>query len=82
MNMVMHTKQGRLPGQDAALKHLALDSPVPIDVLEEIYEIERTKLEDGARILIFIRVCALRHVREVLRQSRVKNHLPRGPSRK
>ena len=79
MNMVMHTKQGRLPGQDAALKKLARDSPLPFDALEEIYETELTRLGDGASILIFIRVCALRHVREIVRQRRGRSHLSRMP---
>jgi hypothetical protein len=66
--MVVQAERGRHPGQDAALKHLARDTRVPVDLLEQIYSVELSRLEAGARISTFIHVCALRNVREVLRQ--------------
>jgi hypothetical protein len=77
----MHTGGVKHPSHDRALKQLALDSLVAIDDLEKIYEIELTKLGVGARISVFIHVCALRHVREIVRQRGHGPQLGRAPSK-
>jgi hypothetical protein len=76
MDIALRPERGRHSRQNAALKYLAQDFRAPIDLLEQIYDIELSKLEAGARISTFIHVCALRNVREVLQQRDRKNPPP------
>ena len=68
MNMEMQAMGAGRSGRESALKILARESPIPIEILEQIYECELTKLQADARISIFIHVCAIRRVRDILRQ--------------
>lgn len=67
-NIDAQAKRASQSGRESALKLLAEESPLPIDVLERIFQSELSKLEADARISIFIHVCAIRRVRDILRE--------------
>jgi hypothetical protein len=66
--MMVHKERAGHSSHAAALRHLAREWPVPLEDLQQIYDIELIKLETGAHISTYIHVCALRHVREIVRQ--------------
>lgn len=51
-----------------AIECLAQESRVSIDEVTRLYERERVRLEEGARITSFLAIIAARNVREILRQ--------------
>ena len=68
--------ESREPGHpDQAVEFLAEDSQVPIEDVARLYEGEMTKLESGAHIRHFLPIFAIRKVRELLRQQRMRARL-------
>ncbi len=53
---------------------LARDTDTPVDVVQEIYRIERDKLERTARIKTFVSVLAHRRVKALLQVERGNRH--------
>jgi hypothetical protein len=54
--------------QDPAIEFLAKESKVSVDDVARLYENELTELKLGAHVTGFIRIFAIRKVRETLRQ--------------
>ena len=54
---------------DRAIDFLADESKVPVDIVAQLYNAERVRLEAGARITGFISILAIRNVRKLLRRS-------------
>jgi hypothetical protein len=53
---------------------LARETNTPLDMVREIYRVERDKLERSARIKTYIPVLAHRRVKALLRVERGKRH--------
>jgi Protein of unknown function (DUF3562) len=52
----------------AEIESLAREADLPVALVQQIYVHERTKLEQTARIKIYLPVLIHRHVKELLRQ--------------
>jgi len=59
---------------DAEIELLARRTGTPVDAVQEIYRIERDKLERSARIKTFVSVLAHRRVKAVLQVERGNRH--------
>jgi hypothetical protein len=59
---------------DAELELLARKTGTPVDAVQEIYRIERDKLERSARIKTFVSVLAHRRVKAFLQVERGNRH--------
>jgi hypothetical protein len=55
---------------EAEIESLARETDMPLQVVEEIYTIERAKLERTARIKTYVPVLIHRHVKALLREHR------------
>lgn len=54
---------------DRAIDSLAEEAQLPVQIIAQLYNAERVKLEAGARITSFISILAIRNVRKLLRRS-------------
>lgn len=59
---------------DTEIELLARKTGTPVDAVQEIYRIEREKLERSARIKTFVSVLAHRRVRAFLQVERGNRH--------
>jgi Protein of unknown function (DUF3562) len=59
---------------DPEIELLARQTDTPVDAVQEIYRIERDKLERSARIKTFVSVLAHRRVKALLHVERGKRH--------
>jgi len=60
--------------RESEIELLARDTDTPVDVVQEIYRVERDKLERTARIKTFVSVLAHRRVKALLRVERGNRH--------
>lgn len=59
---------------ESELELLARETGIPVDTVQEIYRVERDKLERSARIKTFVSVLAHRRVKALLQVERGKRH--------
>jgi hypothetical protein len=55
---------------DAEIESLARESDTPVELVQAIYASERAKLEQTARIKIYVPLLIYRHVKGLLRERR------------
>jgi hypothetical protein len=60
--------------RESELELLARETGVPVEAVQEIYRIERDKLERSARIKTFVPVLAHRRVKALLQVERGRRH--------
>jgi hypothetical protein len=60
--------------RDSEIELLARETDTPVETVQEIYRVERDKLEQSARIKIFVSVLAHRRVKALLQMERGKRH--------
>jgi hypothetical protein len=60
--------------RESEIELLARDTDTPVDVVEEIYRVERDKLERTARIKTFVSVLVQRRVKALLQVERGNRH--------
>jgi len=58
---------------DAEIESLARETDMPLERVQELYTIEREKLERTARIKTYVPVLIHRHVKALLREQRVSS---------
>jgi hypothetical protein len=59
---------------DSEIESLARETGTPVDTVQEIYRVERDKLERSARIKTFVSVLAHRRVKALLQVERGNRH--------
>jgi hypothetical protein len=59
---------------DSEIESLARETGAPVDTVEEIYRVERDKLERSARIKTFVPVLTHRRVKDRLQFERANRH--------
>ena len=60
--------------REPEIELLARETDTPVDMVREIYRVEREKLEHSARIKIYVSVLAHRRVKALLQVERGKRH--------
>jgi len=60
--------------RESDIESLARETGTPVDTVQEIYQIERDRLERSARIKTFVSVLAHRRVKALLQVEREKRH--------
>ena len=60
--------------RESEIEVLARETDTPVDTVQEIYRIERDKLERSSRIKTFVSVLAHRRVKALLQVERGKRH--------
>lgn len=60
--------------KDSEIETLARDTDTPVDVVQEIYRVEREKLERSARVKTFVSVLLHRRVKALLQVERGNRH--------
>jgi Protein of unknown function (DUF3562) len=60
--------------RESEIELLARETGTPVDTVQEIYRVERDKLERSARIKTFVSVLAHRRVKALLYVERGKRH--------
>ena len=60
--------------RDSEIELLARETGTPVDAVQEIYRVERDKLESSARIKTYVSVLAHRRVRALLQVERARRH--------
>jgi hypothetical protein len=60
--------------KDSEIELLARDTDTPVEVVQEIYRVEREKLERSARVKTFVSVLLHRRVKALLQVERGKRH--------
>jgi len=60
--------------RESEIELLARETGTPVDTVQEIYRVERDKLERSARIKTFVSVLAHRRVKALLQVERGKHH--------
>jgi hypothetical protein len=60
--------------RDSEIELLARETGTPVDTVQEIYRVEREKLERSARIKTFVSVLAHQLVKALLHVERGKHH--------
>jgi Protein of unknown function (DUF3562) len=60
--------------RESEIEMLARETDTPLETVQEIYRVERDKLEQSARIKTFISVLAHRRVKALLQVERAKRH--------
>jgi hypothetical protein len=69
------TLNSRSPvARESEIELLARETGIPVDTVQEIYRVERDKLERSARIQTFVSVLAHRRVKALLQVERGKRH--------
>jgi hypothetical protein len=58
---------------DAEIESLARETDMPVELVHEIYNAERAKLEETARIKTYVPVLVHRHVKALLREQRASS---------
>jgi Protein of unknown function (DUF3562) len=58
---------------DAEIESLARETDMPVELVHEIYTVERAKLEGTARIKTYVPVLIHRHVKALLREQRASS---------
>ena len=58
--------------QQRTIEHLAREAQVPVDEVAQLYVEVRAELAAGARITSFLGIFAIRNVRKVLRQRKLR----------
>ena len=58
--------------QQPTIEHLGREAQVPVDEVAQIYDDVRAELAAGARITSFLGIFAIRNVRKVLRQRKLR----------
>jgi Protein of unknown function (DUF3562) len=62
-----------LMNADAEIESLARETDMPVELVHEIYTVERAKLEGTARIKTYVPVLIHRHVKALLREQRASS---------
>ncbi len=60
--------------RESEIESLARETDTPVDTVEEIYRVERDKLERSSRIKTFVSVLAHRRVKALLQVERGNRH--------
>lgn len=60
--------------RESEIELLARETGTPVDTVQEIYRVERDKLDRSARIKTFVSVLAHRRVKALLHKERGKRH--------
>lgn len=60
--------------KESEIELLARETGTPVDTVQEIYRVERDKLERSARIKTFVSVLAQQRVKALLQVERGKRH--------
>ena len=60
--------------RESEIESLARETGTPVDTVQEIYRVERDKLERSARIKTFVSVLAQQRVKALLQVERGKRH--------
>jgi hypothetical protein len=60
--------------RESDIELLARETDTPVDTVQEIYRVERDKLDRSARIKTFVSVLAHRRVKALLRVERANRH--------
>lgn len=60
--------------RESEIEELARETDTPVDTVQEIYRIERDKLDRSARVKTFVSVLAHRRVKALLQVERGKRH--------
>ena len=69
------TSSSRSPvARESEIELLARETGTPVDTVQEIYRVERDKLERSARIKTFVSVLAHRRVKALLHVERGNRH--------
>jgi Protein of unknown function (DUF3562) len=63
----------RATNADAEIESLARETDMPVELVHEIYNAERAKLEETARIKTYVPVLVHRHVKALLREQRASS---------
>jgi hypothetical protein len=60
--------------RESEIELLARETGTPVDTVQELYRVERDKLEQSARIKTYVSVLAHRRVKALLHVERGKSH--------
>lgn len=73
MNDQTYSPQSAI-ARESEIELLARETNTPVDTVQEIYRVERDKLERSSRIKTFVSVLAHRRVKALLQVERGKRH--------